>query len=118
MALALKPRFSAPWSGDGEIPMTHHDFVRQLAMMLRDLPRGTTADLNDCMAAYWSGHSVVFAFLCERGTGVIEEEFDIDDYVWEDWRPTFESWLAQPVFSTRPEVEQWLNDAPPHEAGA
>ncbi|MDT8843799.1 hypothetical protein ParKJ_41095 [Paraburkholderia fungorum] len=97
--------------------MTRHDFVRQLAMMLRDLPRGTTADLSDCMVAYWSGYSVVFAFLCDRGTGAIDEEFDIDDYVWEDWRPAFESWVADPVFSSRPEVNQWLMDAPPHEAG-
>ena len=98
--------------------MTHQDFVRQLGMMLRDLPRGTTADLNDCMAAYWNGHAVVFAFLCERGTGVVEEEFDIDDYVWEDWQPAFENWVENPVFRRRQEVEQWLMDAPPHEAGA
>ncbi|CAD6556761.1 hypothetical protein LMG28727_06189 [Paraburkholderia kirstenboschensis] len=98
--------------------MTHQDFVRQLAMMLRDMPRGVTAELSDCMVAYWNGHSVVFAFLCERGTGAVEEEFDIDDYVWEDWRPTFENWLARPVFSASPEVELWLRDAPPHEAGA
>ncbi|MEA3087674.1 MAG: hypothetical protein QOC89_5371 [Paraburkholderia sp.] len=98
--------------------MKRQDFVRQLAMMLRDLPVGTTADLNDCMVAYWNGYSVVFAFLGERGTGVVEEEFDIDDYVWDDWRPTFENWVSQPVFSSRPEVKQWLIDAPPHEAGA
>ncbi|WP_027800236.1 hypothetical protein [Paraburkholderia dilworthii] len=98
--------------------MTHQDFVRHLAMMLRDMPRGVTAELNDCMAAYWNGHSVVFAFLCERGTGAVEEEFDIDDYVWEDWRPTFENWLARPVFTASPEVELWLREAPPHEAGA
>ncbi|MFM0572599.1 hypothetical protein PQQ88_30275 [Paraburkholderia caledonica] len=97
--------------------MTRHDFVHQLAMMLRDLPQGTVADLSDCMVAYWNGYSVVFAFLCERGTGAVDEEFDMDDYVWEDWRPAFESWLAEPIFTSRPEVKQWLMDAPPHEAG-
>jgi hypothetical protein len=39
--------------------MTRQDFVRQLAMMLRDLPVGTSADLNDCMVAWWSGYSVI-----------------------------------------------------------
>ncbi|XUW93334.1 hypothetical protein OH764_34990 (plasmid) [Burkholderia sp. M6-3] len=97
--------------------MTRHDFVRQLAMMLRDLPQGATADLSDCMVAYWNGYSVVFAFLCERGTGAVDEEFDMDDYVWEDWQPAFESWVANPVFGSRPEVKRWLMDAPPHEAG-
>ncbi len=60
--------------------MTRDQFVQQLAMMLRDLPRGTAADLNECMVAYWNGSGVVFAFLCERGTDAIEEEFDINDY--------------------------------------
>ncbi|ASW04230.1 MULTISPECIES: hypothetical protein [Paraburkholderia] len=97
--------------------MTRDQFVQQLAMMLRDLPRGTAANLNECMVAYWSGSEVVFAFLCERGTDAIEEEFDIDDYVWEDWQPTFEKWISSPSFSNRPEVLAWLSDAPPHEAG-
>jgi hypothetical protein len=38
---------------------------------------------------------VIFTFLCDRGTGVVEEEFDIDDYIWEDWQPTFASWRIQ-----------------------
>jgi len=86
-------------------------------MTLRDWPRGTAANLNECMVAYWNGSEVVFAFLCERGTGAIEEEFNIDDYVWQDWQPTFEKWISSPSFSNRPEVLAWLSDAPPHEAG-
>lgn len=49
--------------------MTRDQFVQQLAMMLRDLPRGTAADLNAFMVAYWNGSEIVFAFLCKRGIG-------------------------------------------------
>jgi len=84
--------------------MTRDQFVQQLAMVLRDLPRGTAADLNKSMVAYWNGREVVFAFLCERGALAIEEGFDIDDYVWEDWQPTFETWISSPAFSNRPEM--------------
>ncbi|MGY6119622.1 hypothetical protein ACW9YV_16745 (plasmid) [Paraburkholderia strydomiana] len=97
--------------------MTRDQFVQPLSMTLRDLPRGTAADLNECMVAYRNGSEVVFAFLCECGTDAIEEEFDIDDYVWEDWQPTFENWISSPAFSNRPEVLAWLSEAPPHEAG-
>jgi hypothetical protein len=97
--------------------MTRERFVNQLGMMLRDVPAGTAADLSDCMVAYWDGDAVVFAFRCERGTGAIDEEFDIDDYVWEEWKPTFANWLSVPAFSSRPELIEWLRDAPPREAG-
>ena len=77
-ATAMRPdmHFSAlicglPARGLQRTAMTRDQFVHQLAMMLRDLPRGTAADLNECMAAYWNGSEIVFAFLCERGTGAI-----------------------------------------------
>lgn len=98
--------------------MTQDEFVSQLSMMLRDVPSGTTADLNDCMVVYWNGYAVVFGFLCERGSGEVDEEFDLNDYQWEEWRADFEKWVATPVFSVRPEVLQWLKDAPPNEASA
>lgn len=98
--------------------MTQDDFVRHVSMLLRDVPRGTTADLTDCMVAYWNGYAVVFAFLCERGSGAIDEEFDLDDYEWQEWQSDFERWIESPVFSARPEVLQWLKDEPPREGPA
>ncbi|CDY79505.1 hypothetical protein BGLT_02286 [Caballeronia glathei] len=59
------------------------------------------------MTAYWNGSQIVFAFLCEHGTGRIDEEFDLDDYVWEEWEPVFAAWLVSPRFSPRTELLQW-----------
>ncbi|CAB3808024.1 hypothetical protein LMG28614_06725 [Paraburkholderia ultramafica] len=98
--------------------MTQDGFMSQLSMFFRDLPHGTSADLNDCIVAYWNGKAVVFAFLCEPGNDAVDEEFDLDDYVWEEWQPDFERWLKGPVFSVRPEILQWLKEAPPHDGGA
>jgi hypothetical protein len=97
--------------------LTRARFKTQLRMLLRDLPRATSADLADFAIAYWDGEQVVFAFLSEEHPGEIDEEFDLDDYVWEDWRNQFAAWVAKPVFSVRPEVKQWLNEAPPRDAG-
>jgi hypothetical protein len=74
--------------------------------------------LSDCLAAYWNGRTVTYAFLCERGSGAVGEEFNLDDYVWDEWQPTLKAWLAKPIFTFRPEVFQWLADAPPFDAGA
>lgn len=98
--------------------MTQDEFVSQLAKLLRYLPRATSADLTDDVVAYWDGHAVVFAFLGDCASGEIDEEFDLDNYAWEEWRPAFERWCREPVFSVRPQLRERLNDAPPHEAGA
>ncbi|SIT45447.1 hypothetical protein BN2475_560002 [Paraburkholderia ribeironis] len=47
--------------------------------------------LSDCLAAYWDGHALVYAFLCEHGSETVDEEFGMDDYVWEEWQPTLEA---------------------------
>jgi hypothetical protein len=44
--------------------------------------------------------------LCEDGSGQVDEEFDLDDNAWEEWRPSFKRWLDQPKFSMRTEVLQ------------
>ncbi len=97
--------------------MTRELFERELSSLLRQRTAGTIALLSDSLAAYWDGHAVVYAFLCEHGSGSVDEEFDLDDYVWEEWQPPLEAWLASPVFEFRPEVFQWLADAPPFDAG-
>ena len=56
--------------------MTHEEFGAHVAMLLRDQPRGTTADLTDFAAAYWDGERVRYAFLHGDGQDALDEEFD------------------------------------------
>jgi hypothetical protein len=91
-------------------------FQSHLAMLLRDQPRGMTADLSDFVVAYWNGHRVVYGFLRDDGGGRIEEEFDLADYVWEEWALAFTAWCSMPTFTARAEVLAWFNDTPPHDS--
>jgi hypothetical protein len=97
--------------------MKLENFKSQLSMLLQDLPIGMTADLTDFAVAYWGGRHVVYAFLSEGRGDQIDEEFDLDDYHWAEWEAEFSAWAEAPKFSVRPEVLQWIKDAPPHEAG-
>jgi hypothetical protein len=91
-------------------------FQCQLGMLLRDLPPGTAAELSDFAAAYWNGHEVIYCFLRDDGSGQIDEEFDVTDYVWEEWAGMFSAWCKAPAFSARAAVLTWLKDAPPYDA--
>lgn len=97
--------------------MTFTDFRDQLSMLLRDLPRGTAADITDFAVAYWDGRQVVYAFLRDEGCGRIEEEFDLTEYEFEQWKDELEEWAKAPSFSVRPEILEWIKDSPPNEAG-
>ncbi|MCO4880996.1 hypothetical protein VOI32_32990 [Paraburkholderia caribensis] len=97
--------------------MMRQRFEQQLATLLRSRPVGTTADLSDCIVAYWNGHQIIYAFLCDNQSCQVDEEFDLDDYVWDEWRPVLEEWPVAPTFTLREEVKRWLADAPPFEAG-
>jgi len=92
-------------------------FESRLGMLLRDLPPGAAAELSDFAAAYWNGHELVYCFLRDDGSGQIDEEFDVADYDWSEWESEFSAWCKNPVFSARPEVLDWLKDAPPFDAG-
>jgi hypothetical protein len=98
--------------------MNHEQFESHLAMLLRDQPRGTTADLMDFAVAYWDGARVRYVFLHEDESGALDEEFEITDYVLAEWEVNLRTWLAAPTFTeARPELLQWLKEAPPNEAG-
>lgn len=92
-------------------------FQSHLAMLLRDQPPGSVAELSDFAAAYWNGHEVVYCFLRDDGSGQIDEEFDIADYVWQEWASSFSAWCETPIFSIRPDVAEWLRDTPPYDMG-
>jgi hypothetical protein len=91
-------------------------FQSHLAMLLRDQPRGMTANLSDFAVAYWNGHQVVYGFLRDDSSGRLEEEFDLADYVWEEWAVTLTAWCSMPTFTARAEVLHWLKDAPPRDS--
>lgn len=97
--------------------LTLDQFKSQLAMLLQDIPSGTSADLTDFAIAFWNGCDVTYAFV-DVEDGKIEDEFDLDDYAWQQWQPAFSTWTEEPKFSVRREINLWLRDAPPHEAGA
>jgi hypothetical protein len=88
--------------------LSSRQFELHLAEALGAMPPGTTADLTDCIVAYWNGKSVAYAFLCGDGSGKVDEDFDLDDYVWAEWHPSFAEWLAKPTFSVRTEVRDWV----------
>jgi hypothetical protein len=83
-------------------------FKLQVGMLLRDLPLGTVAELDDLCIAWWNGNDLVFAHLCDDDPDRIEEEFDLDDCEWQERREAFEAWLKEPKYSSRAEVRDWV----------
>lgn len=82
-------------------------FKATLAMLLRDMPAGTTADFADVAVAYWDGTCVAGFYL--RDGGRLDEEFDFDENAWENWRDELSAWLAAPRFSERDELKARLS---------
>jgi hypothetical protein len=87
----------------------NHDAIdAQLASLLRDQPPGTTANLTNFAVAYWDGQRVVYVFLDEHDDAELDEEFDLTDYLLEQWEADFAAWFAEPHYSVRPELLRWL----------
>ncbi|MCG5077226.1 hypothetical protein [Paraburkholderia tagetis] len=99
----------------GEI--TLQDFCADASMLLRDQPRCTAARLSQHVIAWWDGRNLVFAFLREDNETLIEEEFDPFDLQWHEWAVAFQRWLAAPVYEGFDEIEHWMRESPPFEAG-
>ncbi|MDR5781859.1 hypothetical protein QCE63_20880 [Caballeronia sp. LZ065] len=84
-------------------PTEFKSFKAHVAMMLRDLPRGVTADLTDVAVAYWNGTQVVGVYL--RDHGRLDEDFDFDENAWGNWREEFLMWLEAPRFTERADLK-------------
>lgn len=84
--------------------MNMNEFKSSIAKMLRDVPRGTTADLSDSITAHWAGNEVVYCHLREDGSGRVGEEFDLNEKMWVQLQSVIDSWIKTPVFSMRPET--------------
>jgi hypothetical protein len=94
-----------------EIPvdMDSIAFQAQLALMLRDRLRGTTADLNDHTVAYWNGHEVVGVRLDDKGGGSVSEEFVFGEVECRRLHETLIEWMAAPRYSVRAEIIDLLD---------
>jgi hypothetical protein len=84
-------------------PTEFKSFKAHVAMLLRDLPRGVTADLTDVVVAYWNGTQLVGAYL--RDNGRIDEDFDFDENAWGNWGDEFLLWFDAPRFSERADLK-------------
>lgn len=81
-------------------------FKANLAMLLRDMPIGTTADFSDVAVAYWDGTQVIGAYL--RDGGRLDEDFEFDENAWESWHDELVGWQANPTFTEREELKASL----------
>lgn len=97
--------------------MTRIEFESRLAMILQDIALGTTADLTDRAVAYWNGERVVYAYLRDDDSGLIDAEFKLEPH-WHEWRDWLNEWMIEPVFSVRPELQDVLLPAPPSGAAS
>ncbi len=93
---------------------THDQFRQHLAMLLRDQPLGTSADLLDQTVAFWDGHRVVGIYLSADPPG-LDEEFELTDEFLDQIPEPIADWLVHPKYTFRPELLEWLKDAPPVE---
>jgi hypothetical protein len=84
-------------------------FQAQLALMLRDRPRGTTADLNDHTVAYWNGHEVVGVRLDDEAGRRVSEEFVFGEAESRRLHETHIEWMVAPRYSVREEVIDLLD---------
>ncbi|BCZ85260.1 hypothetical protein PTKU64_89350 [Paraburkholderia terrae] len=64
---------------------------------MRDQVDGPLGEFRRVRIAYWKGNNVVFAFQCETGSSSVDEEFDLSDYLWNEWAHSFDSWLPRPT---------------------
>ncbi|WP_144106627.1 hypothetical protein [Paraburkholderia sp. BCC1886] len=98
------------------MPRTDKDNYQNIAMMLRDLPLGYTADVSDYIVFYWDGSELAGAHLSPDNPGVVDETFAVEEVLCLV-PEVVEDWLKAPTFTFRQSVVAWLSDAPPIDAG-
>jgi hypothetical protein len=83
---------------DTQPALTPDTFLARLRSALREQPRGT---------------ALVFAYLREDDAGEIDEEFELTDCEWLDWRERAQAWLVAPAYSERYRAQllRWVAQA-------
>jgi hypothetical protein len=51
---------------------------------------------------------VVYVFLDEHNYAELDDEFDLTDYLLEQWNADFAAWFAEPQYFVRPDLVKWL----------
>jgi len=93
--------------------LTHEAVDSQIATMLRDYPRGTTANITPFAVAFLDKDSVRYAFPGEDRVDRLDEEFAFSDYELEEWQDDIVAFLEEPHFTHRAEVLDWLRSDHP-----
>jgi len=78
----------------------------ELATLLRRLPLGTTADINERTVAFWDGQEVRGFRL--RPDGRLDADFVFDERLFNQLHSDIVAWMAAPRYSMRPELVDWL----------
>lgn len=90
--------------------------MNDVAMLLRDHPPATTADVSDYCALYWDGKKLYGVHLSPDEPGEIDELFDAAS-VFDEIPAAVDEWLQSPKYSLRPTLLEWIKEAPPIESG-
>ncbi len=93
--------------------LTPETFCAQPRALLCDQPLGCAARLNDFSIAWWNGEALVLAYLRDDSEQ-IDEEFDLRDCLWDEWRGELEQWCEAPQFTHayRQQLPDWIQRAP------
>ena len=97
--------------------MEYASFQPELATRLRGRPTGTTADINEQTVVYWDGCEVRGIHLRHDGSGRLDGFFDFDERTFNQLHADLIAWMDAPRYTLRPELVDWLKNAPPFDAG-
>jgi hypothetical protein len=93
---------------DLHVQMEYASLQPELATLLRRLPLGTTADINERIVALRDGQEVRgFHLRPDRG-GRLHADFDFDERSFNQLHSDIVAWMAAPRYSMRPELADWL----------
>jgi hypothetical protein len=98
--------------------MEYASVQSELATLLRYRPLGTTADLKEYTVAYWDGYEVRGIHLRHDKSGRLDGDFDFDERTFNQLHADLVAWMAAPRYTLRPELVNWLKNAPPFDEGA
>jgi hypothetical protein len=80
----------------------------KLASLLCDKPRGSTADITEETVVCWNGERLLRIHLCADHPG-FDDMFDLDHDFCGGVNEHLEEWFADPRFSQRPDLLEWLH---------
>jgi len=96
--------------------MEYASLQPELATLLRRLPLGTTADINERTVAFWDGQEVRGFRL--RPDGRLAADFVFDERSFNQLHSDIVAWMDAPHYTVRPELVNWLKNVPPFVAGS